>query len=186
MKILVKILLITLWIAIAAGIVLMMGFANDTHQVKQCRGITCRVDYRGATPLMSGNELIAQINREFGKLESKTLGEIDIAGISNLVKNNPYLENTDVLLTVEGDVLIRADQCIPTIRYYSTAGYPHYIDKEGRIMPVNTAYPCKVLIASGIIESPLKDGRNIFAVSDSNKVLKAQPKTCTTFTRLQV
>ena len=65
MKILVKILLITLWIAIAAGVVVMMSFANVTHEVKQCRGITCRIDYRGAQPLMSGNDLITQIKYGF-------------------------------------------------------------------------------------------------------------------------
>lgn len=176
MKILVKILLITLWIAIAAGVVVMMGFANETHQEKQCKGITCRIDYMGVQPLMSGNDLIAEINRKFGKLQSKTIGEVDIAGISALVRKNPYLENTDVLITVEGDILIRADQCIPLIRYYSSAGYAHYIDKNGRIMPVNPAYPYKVLIASGQIESPLKDGRNIFSVSDSNILLKSKLK----------
>jgi len=176
MKILVKILLITLWIAIAAGVVVIMSFANDTHEVKQCRGITCRIDYRGGQPLMSGNDLIAEINRKFGKLQSVTIGEVDIAGIASLVKKNPYLENTDVLVTIEGDILIRADQCIPMIRYYSSAGYPHYIDKNGRIMPVNPAYPYKILIASGQIESPLKDGKSIFAISDSNHVLKAKLK----------
>lgn len=176
MKILVKILLITLWIAIAAGVVVMMSFANVTHEVKQCRGITCRIDYQGSQALMSSNDLIAAINKNFGKPQSKTIGEVDIAGISSFVKKNPYLENTDVLITVEGDILIRADQCIPVIRYYSSAGYPHYIDKKGRIMPVNPAYPYKILIASGQIESPLKDGKNIFSVSDSNFVLKAKLK----------
>lgn len=176
MKILVKIVLITLWIVIAAGVVVMMSFANEKHEVKQCRGITCRIDYRGVQPLMSGNDLIAEINKKFGKLQSKTIGDVDIAEIATLVKRNPYLENSDVLVTVEGDILIRADQCIPLIRYYSSAGYPHYIDKNGRIMPANPAFPYKVLIASGQIESPLNDGRNIFSVSDSNFLLKAKLK----------
>jgi cell division protein FtsQ len=176
MKIVVKILLITLWIAIAAGVVVMMSFANETHQVKQCRGITCRIDYRGAQPLMSGNDLIAAITKNFGKPQSKTIGEIDIAGINAFVRENPYLENTDAMLTVEGDLLIKADQCIPIIRYYSFAGYPHYIDKKGRIMPVNPSYPYKVLIASGQIESPIQDGRSIFSVSDSSHLLKAKLK----------
>ncbi len=176
MKILVKILLITLWIAIAAGVVVIMSFANETHEIKQCKGITCRIDYRGVQPLMSGNDLIAEITKKYGKLQSKTIGEVDIPGIAQLVKKNPYLENTDVLVTVEGDILIRGDQCIPLIRYYSSAGYPHYIDRNGRIMPVNTAYPYKVLIASGQIESPMKDGKNIFSVSDSNQLLRSKLK----------
>jgi len=125
---------------------------------------------------MSGNDLISTITKKYGKFQSKTIGDIDIAGIASLIKKNPYLENTDVVVTVEGDILIRADQCKPLIRYYSSAGYPHYIDIKGRIMPVNPAYPYKILIASGQIESPLKDGKNIFTISDSNFVLKSKLK----------
>lgn len=177
MKILVKILLLTFWIAIAAGVVVMMSFANVIHEEKQCRGITCRIDYKGAQHLMSGNDLIQAINKNFGKLQLQKIGEVDIAGISTFVKKNPYLENTDVLVTVEGDIVIQADQCIPLIRYYSSAGYPHYIDINGRIMPVNPAYPFKILIASGQIESPLKDGKDIFSVPNSNTTLKAKLKS---------
>ena len=177
MKILVKILLITLWIAIAAGVVVMMGFANETHEVKHCKGITCRIDYMGVKPLMSGNDLIAEINKKFGKLQSKTIGEVNIAGISAFVHKNPYLENTDVMLTIEGDILIKADQCIPAIRYFTPEGQQHYIDRKGRIMPVNPAYPYRALIATGQIESPLTDGKNIFSVPDSNHALREQLKS---------
>jgi len=177
MKILVKILLITLWIAIAAGVVVMMGFANETHKEKQCRGITCRIDYRGSQPLISGNDLIAQIIKKFGKPQTQTIGEVDITGITAFLKNNPYLENTDVLITVEGDVMLKADQCMAVIRYYTPEGQQHYLDRNGRIMPVNAAYPYKTLIASGSIDSPLKDGKNIYSVSDSNKVLRGELKS---------
>jgi cell division protein FtsQ len=177
MKLLVKISLVVLWIAIAAGVVVMMSFANDTHHTKKCRGITCRIDYRGAQPLMSGTDLIAAINRKFGKPQSMTIGEVDIAGIAAFVKKNPYLENTDVLITIEGDILVKGDQCIAVIRYYTPDGQEHYLDKNGRIMPVNPGYPYKALIASGAIESPLKDGRNIFSVPDSNLVLREKLKS---------
>ena len=177
MKILVKILLITLWIAIAAGVVVMMGFANETHKVKQCRGITCRIDYRGSQPLISGNDLMNQITKKFGKPQSKTIGEINISGMAAFLKKNPYLENTDVLITVEGDIMIKADQCMAVIRYYTPEGQQHYLDKTGRVMPVDPAYPYKTLIANGSIESPLKDGKNIYSVPDSNHVLRAGLKS---------
>jgi len=177
MKLLVKILLIILWIAIASGVVVMMGFANKTHAVKRCRSISCKIDYMGVPPLVSNNDLIAEINKNFGKPQSKTIGEVNINGITELVRMNPYLENTDVLLTVEGDILIRADQCIPLIRYFTTEGQQHYIDRKGRIMPVNPGYPYKILIASGQVESPLKDGMNIFSVPDSNQILRSKLKS---------
>ncbi len=177
MKILVKILLITLWIAIAAGVVVMMSFANVTHKVKQCRGITCRIDYRGAQPLISGQDLMNQINKKFGKPQSQTIGEVNVAGIASFLKKNPYLENTDVLITIEGDILIKAEQCMAVIRYYTPEGKMHYLDKNGRVMPVDAAYPYKTLIATGSIESPLNDGKNIYSVSDTNSKLKSTLKS---------
>lgn len=177
MKLLVKILLITLWIAIAAGVVIMMSFANETHNVKKCRGITCRIDYRGAQPLLSGNDLMADISTRFGKPQTQPIGEIDIKGIAAFLQKNPYLENTDALITVEGDLLIKADQCQAIVRYYTPDGRPHYLDRSGRIMPVNPAYPNKTLIATGQIESPLKDGKNIYSIPDSNRVMRERLKS---------
>ncbi len=177
MKILVKILLITLWIAIAAGVVVMMGYANATHDIKQCRSITCRIDYKGIQPLLSSNDLISDITKKFGKPQLNTIGTVDIAGMKAIIRHNPYLVNTDVLLTVEGDILIKADQRVPLIRYFTPSGQQHYIDQEGCIMPVHLQYPYKVLIATGFIESPLNDGMNIFSVPDSNLLLRSRLKS---------
>jgi cell division protein FtsQ len=174
MKILVKILLIILWTAIVAGVVVMMSFANATHNVKNCRSITCRIDYKGVQPIMSGNDLIAGINKKFGKPQSKTISEIDLSGINLYVRNNPYLERTNVLLTVDGDLLIRAEQCIPIIRVFTANGTQHYIDRNGRIMPVDPNYQYRALIGTGQIENRLADGKNIYSVPVTNKLLRSQ------------
>lgn len=174
MKILVKILLIVLWIAIAAGVVVMMGFANATHSEKNCRSITCRIDYKGVQPIMSGNDLITEINKKFGKPQSKTISEIDLAGITSFLRNNPTLENTNAFLTVEGDLIINADQCIPVIRYFTTDGLQHYIDKNGRIMPVNPKYQYRALIGTGQIENSMTDGKNIFSVPAKKSSLRSR------------
>jgi cell division protein FtsQ len=174
MKLLVKISLIVLWIAIAAGVVVMMGFANESHKVKLCRGVVCKIDYRNAQPLLAGNDLVTEINKRFGKPQTKEIREIDLAGISAFIRKNPNLENTDVLLSIEGDLLIRADQCTPIIKYFAPDGIQHYIDRKGKIMPVNPWYPYKALVANGQIENPLKDGKNIFAVPENYRTVRAQ------------
>lgn len=174
MKILVKILLIALWIAIAAGIVVMMSFANKTHESKTCRGISCSIDYQGVQPLISNADLIKSVNSRFGKPQSKQIGDVDISGISAFIAKNPYLENTDAMVSVEGEIIIKADQCVPVIRVYSANGSRFFIDRNGRILPVNPEYPYKALIATGNIENPLKTGSNIFSVPDSNKVMRTR------------
>jgi len=44
-------------------------------------------------------------------------------------------------------------------------------------MPVNPAFPFKIIIATGHIDSPLKNGKNIFSVPDTNRVLKERLKS---------
>jgi len=171
---LVKISLIVLWIAIAAGVVVMMGFANESHKGKLCRGVVCRIDYRNTQPLLAANDLVTEINKRFGKPQTQSIGEVDLAGIAAFIRKNPSLENTDVLLTIEGDLLIRADQCVPIVKYFTPDGVQHYIDRKGRVMPVNPWYPYKALIANGQIENPLKDGKNIFSVPETSKTLRSQ------------
>jgi cell division protein FtsQ len=177
MKLLIKIALICLWVVIAAGVVVMMGFSNQVHSGKKCRNISCRIDYKGVQPLMSGNELITEINQKFGKPQSFYIEEANIEGISKMVENNPYLENTDVKLTIEGDILIYAEQCIPVLRFYSIDGQQHYIGNNGKIMPVKQKYTIKTLLATGLIDSPLKDGASIFNTPDSNQALKMRLKS---------
>jgi cell division protein FtsQ len=176
MKLFVKILLIVLWIAIASGVVVMMGFANETHQSKPCRKLVCEIDYKGIDPLINGNELINSIIKRFGKPSDQTIGEINIEAISSFVRNNPYLENTDVVITIEGDILVRASQCVPLVRFLASDGQWYYLDNKGRIMPVDYKYPCKALIATGLINIPLKAGRNIYSINDSKNLReKLQP-----------
>lgn len=177
MKLLLKIALICLWIAIAAGVVAMMGFSNQVHSSKKCRNIICQIDYKGVQPLMNGNELVAEINKKYGKPQAIALGTADIEGISKIVKNNPYLENTDVKLTIEGDIMIYAEQSIPVIRYFSMDGKQQYISSNGKIMPVRLNYPLKSLIATGSIENPLPVGKSIYSVPDSNQTLKSRTES---------
>jgi cell division protein FtsQ len=177
MKIFLKILLIIVWVAIAAGVVVMMGFSNNTHQAKLCRGIVCNINYKGIEPLMSNKDLANGINKRFGKINEKPIGDVDVAGINAYLQKEPYLENLDVQVSVEGNIMVSADQCEPIIRFFTTTGEQHFIDKNGRIMPISPEYPFKTIIGTGEIESALGDGKNIFSVPASNKLLRHSLKS---------
>lgn len=174
MKIFVKILLITLWIALAAGVVVVMSFSAEKHDSKPCQGIKCSIDFRGNQPLLSCNGLIAVINKKFGKPQTKNINEIDVSGISTFVRSNPYLENTDVAVSIEGVIQIKAKQCVPLIRFLSADGGQHYLDRNGRLMPTNPDFPYKALLATGNISNAMGDGGNIFEVPLKNKQLRFQ------------
>ncbi len=153
-----------------------MSFANGNHKAKLSKGIICRINYQGAQPLLKDIDLINEINQKFGKVQSKAIGDIDVAGIAAFLKTKSYLENSNIMISIEGNVMIKAIQCVPIIRYYSTDGLEHFIGKDGRIMPISSTYQYKALIATGQIESPIPDGGNIFSVADTNQKLRGELK----------
>jgi cell division protein FtsQ len=174
MKIFIKILLLLLWIALAAGTVLVMSFSVGNHGSKHCLGVECNIDFRGNQPLLTNREVINGLTTKFGKLQSKPINLIDIAAITRWVKSNPYLENTDVLMTVEGKILIKARQCTPLVRYITQNGSQHFIADNGRIMPVRFEFPYKILIADGSIKGVVPDEKNIFSLAVKNKPVEPE------------
>jgi len=174
MKIFVKILLITLWLAFAAGAIVMLSFSKNKNAIKKCQSISCEINYQGKSPLLSENDLIQEVINKYGDVRKQKIGEIDLQGISSLVKNNPYLSNTDVLISVEGNLQIKALQSIPLVRFFAADEKQSYISMEGKVMPVNLKYPYKTLLATGEIVSPIKYGKSIFSIPDTNYTLRAQ------------
>lgn len=165
MKILVKILLIVLWTATASGIVLLMSFSNVKHNLKPVHLITCSVDFQGKQPLFSEKDILAEINQKFGKMTKKSIGDMDVEAISKLIQKNPYLESSNVKLTVDGSIQITAKQNIPIIRYISATGNQVYISETGFIMPVNLSFPYKTIIATGKPENMIPVGKCILSIT---------------------
>jgi len=177
MKVFLRIMMVVLWIAISAGVVVMMGFANKSHEVKQCKGISCKIVYNGVQPLITEREITNEIESRFGKSQSKAIGAVDLSGIITFLKTKPYLKNTSALVSIEGYIVIKAEQCEPILRFFSTDGQQHFLDRNGRILPVNKNHPYMALVATGEIADVLKDGENIFSIPDTSKILKEKIKT---------
>lgn len=168
MKVLVKILFITLWLALAAATVVLMDFSTKKNKSKMCKNITCTIDYNQSQQLITGQDIIKQITEKYGNFQEKRISEIDLIGIAQLIKTNPYLVETDVTMSVEGILQISATQCKPNLRLIDNLGKQFYLSDKGRIMPVNSKYPVKTLIATSENLYTLAFGKNIYSIPDSN------------------
>ncbi|MBK7213301.1 MAG: hypothetical protein IPH88_08455 [Bacteroidales bacterium] len=162
MKLFLRILLITLWTAFAAGSVVLMSFANQTHEVKPCTGVEIRMKDAGIEPLFTAADIKSQLTGRFGKFDKKSLDEIDLKGIISFLRSNPNIDVADAHLSIEGKLMVDIQQCKPIVRIISETGREFYIDSKGKILPANPAYPARVIVANGSLNVPLKPGKNIF------------------------
>ncbi len=170
MKLFIKILLLVLWIGLAAGSAVLMGFANLHHEVKMCTGVEIIIDQSKSDPLFTPSDLKLQLTDTYGKFERKKLHDIDLESIQLFLQNNPYVESANARTTIEGRLVIEISQCNPLARLITPGGENYYLDTHGKILPVDPAHPVRVIIANGAVEMPLKAGNSIFSKESKKQV----------------
>ena len=166
MKLFLKILLIVLWVSLAAGAIVLMSFANQNHESKICSGIEVKMDYAGSEPMFTVGDIKQQLTGTFGKFEKKKLIELDLEKIQTYLNKNPYVDYADVHTTVEGKLVVEVRQCKPIVRLITLSGENYYLDENGKLIPLNPEYPVRTLVASGNIQVPLAPGKSIFEKSN--------------------
>jgi cell division protein FtsQ len=178
MKTFLKILFLILWIAIAAGAVVLMGFSNNIHKEKTCTGMQIKIDHSGSDPLFTNAGLKQILEKTFGKTEHKSLADIDLERMMRFLRLNPAIDQVDAHITIEGRLDINVKQCKPIARLIDIYGNEHYLDAKGKILPANHRFPARVLIANGSYVVEVPDGSSIFT-PEKNKNLQARSRALT-------
>ncbi|HOW29930.1 MAG TPA: hypothetical protein PLP88_00040 [Bacteroidales bacterium] len=170
MKLFLKILLIIVWTALVAGAIVLMSFANKSHDLERCQGLEVKIDYPGDGRLTTPDIVKSQLVKEFGKFENKLISDISVEKINRFLGQNQYLSKCDVHLTVEGLLVANVTQNDPILRVMTDGGKSYYIDSEGNIMLANPVFPVRVMVAGGFINMGNNpQGKNISSFSKSTK-----------------
>jgi len=77
--------------------------------------------------------------------------KINTEEIERAITNHPYVMRVNVFETYPGDLHVHVYQRQPALRIMTGTSNDYYIGEQGVILPVNPAYPVRVLIASGHI-----------------------------------
>ncbi len=80
---------------------------------------------------------------------NKPKSVIDLYGLENKVKKNPYVEKALVFLTIDGVLKLIIKQRSPVARIIQKSD-SYYIDKDGVKVPLSNNYSARVLLISGI------------------------------------
>lgn len=89
-----------------------------------------------------------------GSLIGRNLHNIDLHGIENSLKANPYIEEAKVFSDMNGVISIKINQRVPVLRIINYTNQDFYIDKKGLKVPLSANFTAHVLVASGYILEP--------------------------------
>lgn len=152
-----RVLNITMWIAILAGLSVLVGFIESQHKKITCKQLMVTIDYNDADPLISAEELDVIVYEAFDSVVGKKLTDIHSEEIENFVNEIDFVESAEVYSTINGTMRIKVDQRNPILRVINSSNENYYIDRKGYVLPTRTGRSTRVLIASGSIPDKYSD-----------------------------
>lgn len=137
------------WLISLSGLVVLMGFIEGKKAGMKCSDLKILIP--GIESFIDRKEVEGIIRRHSGSLVGDELHSIDIQGIEQALKSNPYIVNARVFADMDGVINVRVSQREPVLRILNYVNQDFYVDKDGVKLPVSASFTPHVLVASGFI-----------------------------------
>ena len=171
MKKFLKILTIVVWILLVAGAGVLVGFVEAEHYSRACKGVEIRINYGASDVLITKKDVDSILMKTVGILKGKPLGYINTGTIEKAIRKQAYVAKVSVFENNEGILFVEIRQREPLLRIINRKYESFYLDESGTLLPVNSNFSARVLVANGIIDdSYIKKPNyrvNILSLSDS-------------------
>ncbi len=131
-----KILNISMWLIVIAGLAVLVGFIETEHKKIICKGLSVEIDYGKAEILISEADISKRVHDKFDTLVGKKISEINSVTIENDINEIDFIESADVYTTLTGQMKIKVSQRNPIVRVMNKFGQSYYIGEKGHLIPV--------------------------------------------------
>lgn len=147
-----KILKISIWLLLLAGMVVLLGFINAGQSDRPVRKTLINIVYGQADVLITVSDIDSLLRKNKVELKGRPMGVINTAAIANFIRKQAYVSKVNVYETNEGNLNIDILQREPILRIVNQNQEGFYLDREGNPLPLNPDYPAHVLVANGFIK----------------------------------
>ncbi len=154
-----KLLKILTWIGIAAWFVVILGFVSSEADQVLCTQIDVVLSDTVNSRFVSDSDIRAMIQSDGLQLQGYPLKEINTRELESKLEENAYIKRAEVNTDVTGRMEIWLEQRVPLVRIMPEGREGFYLDLEGRVLPLSTQFVPHIMLVSGNIETPDKDGR---------------------------
>ena len=146
-----KILIVTGWISVIAGLFTSLAFVNRQEQIIKSKGIKIEIEEANNNLFVDPIDIKEFLNSRNDFSENRKLSEIDINKIEKSLLTHPAILSAQVSLSIDGILKITIKQREPLVRVFNLSGESFYLDKNANLMPLSENYTARVPVANGFI-----------------------------------
>jgi cell division protein FtsQ len=145
----------------------LMGFVHIQRNKQKCLSVDVKIQPNNGSYFLSVKTILQAVNGASDSLTGTPLDELDIGGIHNRLKQNPWIEEAHVYSSVDGRCVVEVKQRTPIARIIGSDGSNFYLDAEGYIMPASRLGTARVPVITGEITEPKKLPVSLTTYADS-------------------
>ncbi len=147
-----KIVHIALWVLLAGWFTLMMGFVSRSSADILCGELSVIISDSATTKFVTDQAIREMIKNSGMNIQGYPVAGIDTRKLEKIIEEQPYVENAEVYIDIEGRLFIDVDQRKPLVRLMPGGKQGFYIDADGVILPLSKTYAPMVLLVTGFCD----------------------------------
>ena len=142
---------------ITLALVLFFTFRKKNSEVKD---VIVEIKHLadGQNDLIKEKDVKEIVRRAFDeKIENEQLGQVDVARVEQVLKQDPFVENAESFVDASGNLHLKVFQREPILRIIDNNGLNYYLDKNGVKMPLSKYFSARVPIITGAVPPYVSD-----------------------------
>jgi cell division protein FtsQ len=148
-KMIRKITHIVIWLVLGAWFTVILGFVSGSNERVLCKQIVVNITDSSEVRFVTGPSVRERILGAGMDLQGYPVEGIRTRELEKQLEQDPYVENAEVYVDVEGSLYVDVVQRKPLLRVMPDGKEGYYIDQYGLILPLSANYSPMVLLVTG-------------------------------------
>ena len=144
-----KILFISAWSVIGAGVLVLLIAAINHRNTRRCSGYTIDITNKSGSIFIDRTEISKLLSRNTGALKGKPVTEINLSGLEDSIKTNPWIKDAQLYFDHNEMLHVNINGREPAARIFTALGSSFYIDSAAYQLPLSSRGHAEVPVFTG-------------------------------------
>ncbi len=155
------VLIFTFWVLCAGGVITLLGAAIQKQQHMSFRSIEVNIDETNGVLFLSKEDVLRMLkDDQVNTDKQQPVREVNFGKLERVMENNPYVENAELFVDVNGIIQVNIRQRTPILRVINNQGVGYYLDEHASKMPLSSKFTARVPVATGNILAGAENSNN--------------------------
>lgn len=145
-----KILLVSMWLVIGSGMVILLAAAMRKEKSDRCSDYTITIKGDTENLFVSKEEVVKLISASTGgRIKGQSMSAFDLRKLEKMLEDNVWIRNAEMYFDNNEALHVTVTEREPLARVFTTAGKTFYLDSDQKQMPVTDKVTAKLPVFTG-------------------------------------